>query len=87
MQMGCVFTFVSGKTLTFEYSSGSLLPIANALSKPVLTPSGFYNTTNWAGASTGKLNISKAQEELLLWHGILGHYDISATQSLMTRGR
>ena len=34
-------------------------------------------------ASSEQLNISKAQEELLLWHGILGHYDIADTQRLM----
>ena len=43
---GCVFNFVSGKTLIFEYSSGSLLPIANTVRKPELTTRGFYSATN-----------------------------------------
>ena len=59
---GGVFTFISGKTLTFEYSSGSLLPIANAVRKPELAARGFYNATKWAGESTDNLNISKLQE-------------------------
>ena len=63
---GCIFTFFSGKILTFEYSSGSVLLIANAVPKTELIPRSFYNTTNWAGESTGKLDTSKAQEELLL---------------------
>ena len=52
-------TFVSGKTLTFEYSLGSFLPIANAVRNPELTSRGFYNATKWAGTSTEKPNISK----------------------------
>ena len=53
---GCIFTFVSSKTLTFEYSTGSVRPIANTALKPELTPRGFYNTTHWARESMGKLN-------------------------------
>ena len=34
-------------------------------------------------ASTQRLNISKAQEDLLLWHNIFGHYDIMSTQKMM----
>ena len=34
--------------------------------------------------STGRLNISMAQEELLLWHSILGHYNMYNNQKLMT---
>ena len=64
---GCIFTLFYGKTLTFEYSSGSVLPITNTVHKTELTPMSFYNTTNWVGESAGKLNTSKAQEELLLW--------------------
>jgi hypothetical protein len=30
---GCVFTFASGKTLTFEYAEGLNLPIALATQK------------------------------------------------------
>ena len=33
---------------------------------------------------TNQINISKAQEGLILWHIIFGHYDIIDTQGLMT---
>ena len=35
-------------------------------------------------ASTESKNITKAQEELLLWHSTLGHYNMANTQKLMT---
>ena len=31
-----------------------------------------------------RLIVSKAQEELLLWHNVFGHYTIHNTQRLMT---
>ena len=34
-------------------------------------------------ASTQRLNISKSQEDLLLWHNIFGHYNIMSTQKMM----
>ena len=37
-------------------------------------------------SSTVSLTISKSQEELLLWHSILGHYDIVNTQGLIKHG-
>ena len=80
----CVFTFVTGENLAFEYSLCSKIPIAKAVIKPELIPRSFYNTTDWKGVSAGKLNISKTQEKLLLWYGIVGHHDMAATQSMMT---
>ena len=68
------FRFANGGTLSFEYSS-SMLPIAKAsILKEVISPAGYL-------ASTGCKNISKAQEELLLWHATFGHYNIANTQS------
>ena len=41
------------------------------------TPTGYLS-------STGRKNVSKAQEELLLWHSVLGHYIITNTQTMMS---
>ena len=74
---GSVFEFANGGTLIFEYST-SCLPIAQAsISNKVVSSSGYL-------ASTSCKNISKAQEELLMWHATLGHYNITNTQKLMT---
>ena len=80
---GCVFTFASGKTLSFTYAQGSNLPIALATKRNDISKADFAGKAYLVAASSGKLNISKAQEELLLWHGILGHYDIADIQRLM----
>ena len=64
-----VFNFSNGGVLSFKYS-GSLLPIAHA-SMHIQTSSAGYL------ASIGRKNIFKAQEELLLWHATLGHYNIT----------
>ena len=80
---GCVFTFSSKKTLSFTYSKDSCLPIALATKRSEVSKANFAGKAYITAASSGKLNISKAQEELLLWHGILGHYDIAETQRLM----
>ena len=57
---GSIFTFTSGKTLTFKYSNKSRFQIANAsLMKTI--PSEFLNATP-ALPSSGKLNILAAQE-------------------------
>ena len=71
---GSTFEFANGGTLTFEYSD-FLLPIAKASVLSEVDSSFGYL------ASTGCKNISKAQEELLLWHAIFGHYDIKNTQT------
>lgn len=34
--------------------------------------------------SSGKMNILKDQEALLLWHGIMDHYDIRGTESMLS---
>ena len=77
---GCVFTFASKKTLAFVYSEESYLPIVLESKRNAMSRSDFSGQGYLASASSGKLNISKAQEELLLWHGILGHYGIADTQ-------
>ena len=74
---GCVFTFASGKQLKFAYASGSNLPIANATKNQEI-PSAFMSLV-----SSDRLNISKGQEELLLWYSISGHYDIRNVQQLI----
>ena len=71
-----VFKFVTGSTLSFEYSYISTLPVneASTPSRDILE--GFL-------LSTGRKNLSKAQEELLLRLSVLGHYNIANTQTLM----
>ena len=74
---GSEFEFANGGTLTFEYST-SLLPITKAsVMKKIDSHYGYLGTT-------GSKNISKAQEELLLWHSIFCHYNIVNTQKIMT---
>ena len=73
---GSTLKFANGGTLSFKYA-GSMLPIAvGSLGKEP-------NASGYLG-STGHKNISKAQEELLLWHAVLGHYNINNTQKLMS---
>ena len=72
---GSKFTFASGGTISFYYATGFSLPIFIAST----TPKYSYAYLS----STGQRNISKAQEELLLWHYIMGQYSIKNTQSLM----
>ena len=80
---GCIFTFASGKTLTFTYAEGSNLPIALATKRNEISKANFAGKAYLAAASSGKLNVSTAQEELLFCHGILGHYDVVDTHRLM----
>jgi len=80
---GSTFTFVSGKSITFKYAKGSNLPIAHASTKD--------NNKSMMSAflslpTTRKLNISKGQEELLLWHSIFGHFDIRNVQQILNSG-
>ena len=74
---GAVFKFATGGELTFEYSARSSLPIVEAANMVDNTPTRYI-------FSTGRKNVSKAQEELLLWHSVLGHYNIANTQNLMS---
>ena len=76
---GCVFTFASKKALTFTYSKDSHLPIALATKRNEISKITFAGMAYLTAANSGRLNVSKAQEELLLWHGILGYYDIADT--------
>ena len=48
-------------------------------------PSGFFNAIP-SMSSSGRLDISAGQEELLLWDSKLSHYDIRNTQALMHNG-
>ena len=73
---GCIFTFSSGKTLTFICDDKSSLPIV----KTQPATHGFQAITP---LPNNHLNVSKAQEELLLWHNVFGHYNIHNTQKLM----
>ena len=85
---GCTFKFVLGREISFEYSADSVLPITFTIigqggkkrngyaylsAVPSLSPS-----------PSNCLNISKAQDELLIWHGILDHYNIKNIQKLMS---
>ena len=68
---GSTFTFAKGGTLSVNYA-GSLLPIAEGSIGREISSAGYLG-------STGHKNISKAQEEILLWYATLGHYNISNT--------
>ena len=79
---GPTFIFASGKSLSFSYTKGSGLPTAYGkikIGSSVLV--GYLSLS-----SSGSLNISKSQEELLLWHSILRHYDTVNTQGLIKHG-
>ena len=80
---GCVFTFASQKTLTFNHSKDLHLPTALATKRNEVNKATFAGKAFLTAASSGRLNVSNAQEELILWHGILGHHDIAETQRLM----
>ena len=80
---GCVFTFASNKRISCTYSKESNLPIALETKRNAIIKSKFAGKAYILAASSGRLNISKAQEELLILHGILGHYEIAETQRLM----
>ena len=69
---GIVFTFAKGWTLTVQYSS-SILSISHAFIQTQVSSVGYL-------ASTGQKNISKAQEDILLWHATSGHYNIANIQ-------
>ena len=78
---GCTFTFTSGDELTFNYDNISSLHVVHAYLSPLKKKSGVMGYLD--AASTQHLNIFKAQEDLLLWHNIFGHYDIMSTQKMM----
>ena len=82
---GSTFTFVSGKSITFEYAKGSNLPIAYAAIKAESKSPGLMSAFMTL-PTTRQPNISKGQEELLLWHAIFGHYDIRNIQQVLKRG-
>ena len=77
---GCIFEFPPGRKITFTYSDRSSLPIAMSYVKK---ETGVLNSF-LSALPTHKLSISKAQEELLLWNEIFGHYYIRHTQILMS---
>ena len=78
---GCTFIFTSGDELTFNYDKMSSLHVAYAYILPLKKKSGVMGYLD--AASTQRLNISKSQEDLLLWHNIFGHYDIMSTRKMM----
>ena len=71
-----VLLHLKGGTLSFKYYT-SALPIA------IGTISEIPSSVEYL-ASTGQNNISKAQEELLIWNSTLGHYKIAYTQKLIS---
>ena len=73
---GNTFKFANGGTLSFKYS-GSKIPIAVGSIDKEHSVCGYLGSTN-------QKNISKGQEELLLWHATFGHYNIANTQKLMS---
>ena len=64
-----------GGTLTFKYDNSSLPKAMGSINK-------LEQATGYL-SSTGRRNISKVQEELLMRHTTLGHYNIGNTQRLM----
>ena len=76
---GSTFNFASGKPIIFKYAKGSNLPIAYAARKTVSKSSGLMSAFMTL-PTTRRPNISKGQEELLLWHAIFGHFDIRNIQ-------
>ena len=78
ISMDCaIFTFATGSTLTFTYYDRTLLLIADATPKPPSPISMVFLS------STGRNNISKAHEELILWYLVFGCYNINNTQKMM----
>ena len=75
---GSVFTFSNSSTLSFKYSSITKLHIATATAPQHKV----YMWSMNAHIDSSRLNISKAQEYLLYWHNIFGHYNIQRTQAL-----
>ena len=66
-----VFNFANSSTLSFKYSTHTNLPIYIATVPQYNAP--IWNMNSYVYSS--RLNISKAQEKLLYWHDIFGHYD------------
>ena len=66
---GFIFTFSSGKTLTFIYDDKSSLPIVKT------QPTGHnpFSFTALAPLPSNRLNESKAQEGLLIWYNVFVH--------------
>ena len=53
-----------------------------ATQKAEVSKARFAGKAFMLAASSGKINLSKVQEELLLWNRTLGHYDIAETQKI-----
>ena len=71
------------ETLTFKHAEAYNLHVAIATQKSEVRKATFAGKACLVAASSGKLNLSKAQEEFLLWCRALGYYDISETQKLL----
>ena len=65
-----------------ENVAWSNLPIALVTHKSEVSKARFEGNACMLATSSVKLNLSKDQEELLLWHEMLGHYEIAETQKL-----
>ena len=77
---GCKLSFTPGKQLIFDYAIGYKLTVSYATNKKCM-PSAF-----WSLQSTGQLNISKAQEDLLLGNSIFGYFYIKSIKQLIVKG-
>ena len=75
------FQFDNKSTLTFNYSVDTGLPVAQATKPERWDNKGLIGYL--CTSSSRKLNISNTQEEILLWHNILGHYDIRKIQIII----
>ena len=75
---GSVFTFANSSTLSFKHSTKINLPIATDTVPQHKKPTWIMN----AYMKSSRLNISKAQEELLYWHNIFVNYNIQRTHAL-----
>ena len=71
------------QNITFTYAEGSNLPIALVTKRKKISKANFAGKNYFTAASSGKINISKAQEELTFWHGILVYHNIADTQKLI----
>ena len=61
-----MFAFASGKILKFKFTEGSNLPIDLAAKKKETSKVTFVGKSCLVVESSGKINLFKAQEELLL---------------------
>ena len=78
---GSVFTFANSSTLSFKYSTKTNLHTATATVSQHKTPAWGMH----AYMDSSRLNIFKAQEELLHGHNIFGYYRIQQTRDFFNQ--